>query len=1460
MNSLVMHTDLSGNPSFNDVLTRVRQTALDAYAHQDIPFEKLVEELQPERSLSRNPLFQVMFVLQQQEILTPNFSLPNLEVGWYQGAGAKITTRFDIELHLWPYNDCLKGFCTYNRDLFEPETIERLLGHYEVLLSSIVASPDTAIAHLTLLPPPERHQLLEEWTQTTTDYPADQSIHQLFEAQAKKRPDAVAVVFGEQQLSYGELDTRSTQLAHYLHQQGVKDGEMVGICVERSIEMVVGLLGILKAGGAYVPLDPSYPQHRLDYMIEDANLSVLLTQQSLHHRLNALSSPISILSLDALLPVVSLDGDTERLELSSPERIAYLMYTSGSTGRPKGVVIPHQSVVRLVKNTNYLPFSESDRFLQLAPISFDAATLEIWGSLLNGAELIIMPPGQPSLSEIAQAVTRHHISTLWLTAGLFHLMVDDQLEGLKPLKYLLAGGDVLSVSAVQRVLAELPECQLINGYGPTENTTFTCCFPICSESELHPSVPIGKPIANTQVYILDGHLNPVPIGVPGELHIGGDGLALGYHRRPELTQEKFIAHPFSDKPDARLYKTGDLVRYRPDGNIEFLGRIDHQVKIRGFRIETGEIEATLAQQEAVQEAVVMARQDTSGSKQLVAYVVAHNDSVEEDQPELSDTQVSNWQGIFNQQVYTDLSEVHDPLFNIRGWLSNYDGQPIAEAQMRVWANDIVTQVLSVQPQSVWEIGCGTGMLLFQIAPHTQRYYGTDISQVSLEYVQTQIDQRSDQYGHVQLEQRQADNMKGVVENSFDVVLLSSIVQYFPNIEYLLRVIEQGIRVVKPGGVIVLADIRSYPLMRDFHTSVQHYKASPATTVQELIRSIDRQMQQETEFFVDPEFFVALKDQYPSISQVQVRLQRGGEVNELTKYRYTVLLHVETPRPSVTAAEQVDGRGMKIDAIYQRLQNEQTKPAPAAVCFSHLANCRLQNDGTTMAQVNDPRFANLTIAQLGQHSSGQKIEPLIGVDPEQLHCIAAELGYRVELCWSMGSQQGEFDAVYVPMAEKKDGIVLTPLTQRQVSVGQWQRYSNNPLSKQQNQQLVPQLKSYLEERLPEYMVPASWVMLPQLPLTPNGKVDRKALPEPEMTINQNQDAIAPRDRQELILKDIWEDLLNFRPISVNHNFFELGGHSLLAVRLMNRIEQDCGQTLPLSSLFNAPTIAELASVLRQKGHSEFSPLFPIQTAGSKPPLFCIHPGGGTAFCYFALAQLLGPDQPVYGLQSLGLEPGQEPLTRVEDMANVYLSAIRHVHPHGPYLLLGWSFGGVVALQMAHELTNSGESVPFLALLDTYFPSILPEPNDVLDTSTGDEIVFQLLGGTLTLPKRLFESLDPDQYPAFILEQARKDNLLPADFKVADIERLFNVLHLNVEAMRRYCPPTYSNPVTLFRAEKRMINIDMGPTLGWDQGAIANLNIQTIPGYHEYMLYQPSVDVLAKKLATCIAQARPQAFAI
>ena len=480
----------------------------------------------------------------------------------------------------------------------------------------------------------ERRQVLFDWNNTSTEYPRYQCIHQIFEQQVEQRPEAIALKFRDQQMTYRQLNERANQVAHRLRELGVGPEVMVGTLLERSLEMIVGLLAILKAGGAFVPLDATYPTERLAFMAADTKAPVTLTQNSVAQRLSDQNW--------SRMVIVKLDGDTGELDrrstlnpagLATAESLAYVMYTSGSTGRPKGVMVGHRAVVRLVKNTNYVNLTEQETFLQFSPISFDASTLEIWGPLLNGGSLAIMPPDVQSLAEIGAAIRTHGVTSMWLTAGLFNVMVEQRLEDLQPLRQLLIGGDALSPLHVRRALEALPQCRLINGYGPTEGTTFTCCHTISGEDAQGSSIPIGRPIANTQVYLLDSDNEPVSVGEAGELCIAGDGLARGYLNQPDLTAEMFVPHPFRSeqfaiKSDARIYKTGDLARYRPDGTIEFLGRADNQVKISGHRIELGEIEVVLLQHPGVQSAAVIARQDAPGEKKLVAYVVSRGRSCE----------------------------------------------------------------------------------------------------------------------------------------------------------------------------------------------------------------------------------------------------------------------------------------------------------------------------------------------------------------------------------------------------------------------------------------------------------------------------------------------------------------------------------------------------------------------------------------------------------------------------------------------------------------------------------------------------------------------------------------------------------------------------------------------------------------------------------------------------------------
>jgi amino acid adenylation domain-containing protein len=617
VNTLVMRVNFSGNPTFRELLARVREVALAAYAHQDLPFEKLVEEVQPERNLSYTPLFQIAFAYQN----TPHHELKIPGVLVTPVEKSVETTKFDLHLSVNSAGEGIEATLYYATDLYDDVTIARLLGHWRVLLEGIVENPHRRLSELPILTEAEEHQLLIEWNDTRRDYPKDKCIHRLFEQQVEKSFDAIAVVFEDQQLTYRELNSRANRLAHYLQKQGVGAESLVGICMERSLEMVVGLLGILKAGAAYVPLDPEYPKERLAFMLEDTRAPVLLTQQRFIDGLPAHNA--YVVCLDADWGAISKESVENPDDQVSGAETSYVIYTSGSTGTPKGVAVPHSAVNRLVISTNYINLTSDDVVAQISNCSFDAATLEIWGALLNGARLaiitkdIVLAPEQ-----FAGELKRHGITTLFLTTALFNLVAREVPGAFRQLRHLLFGGEAAEPRWVAKVLQDGPPERLLHVYGPTETTTFATWQLVDEVPDGATTIPIGRPIASTTCYILDAYGQPVPIGVAGEMYIGGDGLAREYLNRPELTAEKFIPHPFSHEPGPRLYKTGDLARYLPNGNIEFLGRIDHQVKIRGFRIELGEIEAILEQHPTVRETVVLTREDEPRDIRLVAYVVS----------------------------------------------------------------------------------------------------------------------------------------------------------------------------------------------------------------------------------------------------------------------------------------------------------------------------------------------------------------------------------------------------------------------------------------------------------------------------------------------------------------------------------------------------------------------------------------------------------------------------------------------------------------------------------------------------------------------------------------------------------------------------------------------------------------------------------------------------------------------
>jgi amino acid adenylation domain-containing protein len=667
LNTLVLRGDLSGDPTFRELLGRIRRVALDTYAHQELPFEKLVEALQPGRDLSRPPLFQAMFVLQNEPL------------GPMELAGLKLTplpthsgtAKFDLMLSVEEHAGGLSGILEYNTDLFNAETITRLLGNYQTLLEGVVENMEQRISQLPLSSEAERRQMLDEWNDTRAEFARDKCVHQLFEEQVERTPDGIALIFEDEELTYGELNERANQLAHELQALGVGPEVRVGICVKRSIEMMVGLLGILKAGGCYVPLDPKYPKERLAFMLEDAQVPVLLTQDELRPEFKFEIPNLKLLCLGSLR---SNRRGAFRTTVPKtgvkPENLAYVIYTSGSTGRPKGVMVTHRNVVNFFDGMDRALETQPGVWLAVTSISFDISVLELFWTLARGFKVVIQPDdghaqiptppgkstdkktdfavvGDPGIAGLPDSnghdamtnpptaanrrwrpapeeMLRHGVTHLQCTPSLAKTLVlaPESREAMQRLGKLMLGGEALPIPLAKQ-LRDIMSGQIINMYGPTETTVWSSVHRV---DEIGHTIPIGRPISNTRIYILDKSLQPAPIGVPGEIFIGGEGVARGYLNRPELTAEKFILNPFGAEANSRLYRTGDLGRFRADGTIEFLGRIDHQVKIRGHRVELHEIELAFSQHPAVREIVVVAREDAAGDQRLVAYVVAESNT------------------------------------------------------------------------------------------------------------------------------------------------------------------------------------------------------------------------------------------------------------------------------------------------------------------------------------------------------------------------------------------------------------------------------------------------------------------------------------------------------------------------------------------------------------------------------------------------------------------------------------------------------------------------------------------------------------------------------------------------------------------------------------------------------------------------------------------------------------------
>jgi amino acid adenylation domain-containing protein/thioester reductase-like protein len=1070
-------------------------------------------------------------------------------------------------------------------------------GEIEIMGDHLSNSIKRQTLDLSLLTKAQLHQLLVEWNDTQADYPNDICIHQWFELQVESTPTKVAVIFEDKQITYQELNYRANQLARYLQTLDVEAEVLVGICLERSLDMVVGLLAILKAGGAYVPLDPAYPQERLANMLEDSQLPVLLTQQNQLHRL-----PVSEAQ------VVCLDTDWEKISEQSTDNpdsrvtaknLAYVIYTSGSTGKPKGVQIEHGSVVNLLNSVRQKPgLSKQDILLAVATISFDIAAPDMYLPLIVGACIVLVSREVATdPAQLSKTLANSGATFMQATPATWRMLLATGWQGNKQLK-IICTGEALNRDLANRLLERVNS--LWNMYGPTETTVWSTVYKVEPSNS---RILIGRPIANTQIYLLDPLLRRqedtiklVPTGMPGELYIGGLGLARGYLNRPELNQEKFIPNPLSKEPGDRLYRTGDLARYLPDGNIEVMGRIDNQVKIRGFRIELEEIEAIINQHPAVGESVVVGRQDLVEDKRLVAYVVPNLQQPESQQNlqvEISNAESTwQWQKVWNE-TYSQSNTGQDPTFNINGWKNSYTGQLTSVPEMHEYIERTVERILSLHPDRVLEIGCGTGLLLFRIAPHCSHYLGTDIAPEAVHYLDQELQRSQHDWSQVFLEQKAAaEAFEDLEPEAFDTVILNSVIQYFPSINYLVRVLESAVKAVKSGGHIFIGDVRNLDLLEAFHTSVQLYQADGSTLITHLQQRIQERMGQDKELVIDPAFFTALKHHLPEISHVQIQLKRGRHQNELTCFRYDVILQIGTvtsnlseesaaPNPSTWLDWQQE---LTLPVIRQRLIENQ----PEILKIAGIENARVLSDITASELlINSDRFKTVADLQAAIEETTQQNR---AIDPEELWNLSQELPYSIHINWSSSKGSACYDAVFqhhcLKQIEANNSSIVSG-RDREFTPMPWHTYTNQSLQARDSSNLISQLRILLKDKLPEYMLPSAFVLLDSLPLTPNGKVDRRSLPEPNHFRPMLSEAfVAPRTLIESQVAAIWTQVLGIEPIGINDNFFELGGHSLLTVEMLFQVKEILHVDLPLLSLFQAPTIAGLAREVAHL-HSENS---------------------------------------------------------------------------------------------------------------------------------------------------------------------------------------------------------------------------------------------------------------------------------
>ena len=1165
VNVFVARIRLNPAKTFHELLADVCDTTLKAHSHQDVAFDEVVEKLSPQRSLNVDPLTQTVFAYQNAPSHVLN--LHGLQVELIDADTPNV--RAALEIHLTDRNGSLEVKWLYDRNVFDEWRIRQMARHYRRLIQCVFTNPMIPIRDLEVLSKDEVYFALTRSSGIETAASNDLTLN-LFSKQVEARFDQYAVVSGDHCFTYSDLFRRAYSVFRILMADGVSVEDIVCIYLLPSTDMLVSMLGIMMTGAAWIVVDPELPARRIGEILDDSQPVTIISLRDTIDRFAKLAGELSIIFpfeegnsvRHAIVDSREVSPGLPGVKFVSKHNLACVVYTSGSTGRPKGVGITHGALYNhLIWMQHAFDVDSDSRILQRTAPAFDVSISEWLLPLVSGGQCIIADMSQRVQGRVlCEAIRSNHVTIVHTTpAHLDELIESREILSCESLKWLFSGGDRLNTGSLKHFY-DATEANVANFYGPTETTVEATALAYSSDFDRLESVPIGRPVWNTQVYVLDRGLRPVPVGVSGELYVAGAQLARGYLGRGAQTAERFVANPYGER-GSRMYRTGDVARWRREGVLEFVGRADEQVKIRGYRIEPGEVEAVLREHGSVARAAVVAREDRPGRKLLAAYVVPAEGRVEGVGRSVSGEAqlVEEWRDTYEALYSADRSA--EPGEDFQGWNNSYDGMPIPLEEMREWRDQTVARILSFRPQRVLEIGVGSGLLLWKIACHCQEYWGSDFSSSSIRALEEDVEGDASVRSRVRLRVQAADVKDGLPEAYFDTIIVNSVVQYFPSVNYLKRVIEGLASLLAPGGRIYFGDIRNYRLQRCFRTAVALQRTKAGENSSKLQRIVGRDMLFEKELLVAPQFFVEIERSLPEFEGVEIRLKRGHSKNELTGYRYEVVLYrLPTETISVRDAPVWEAEFCGTEEIERHLVSSR----PPSIRIVGVQNQRISREYRAMRMLERGDPVGRILAGMGRNEEGWSVETF--------HALGERCDYWVGTTWSRGADDERFDAVFVAN-EQLQSACVTDVYLAANDRGLHGAHSNRPASVDQIGSLAKDLRQYLQDRLPNYMVPSAFMVLDRLPVTSHGKLDRRALPEVEFTVSGTRQ---PRTAQEEALCEVFSQVLGLDRVATDDNFFDLGGHSLLATRLANRIRARLKVEVPVRTIFEAPTVSELIS--------------------------------------------------------------------------------------------------------------------------------------------------------------------------------------------------------------------------------------------------------------------------------------------